>query len=198
MKDWIPLLQSFVWPIFIGLLIWLFKSQLESFLITLNEKLKSAHSVAIGKDGLKLSDLNPKEKIDDATPVSDETAIKLQEEVKHSLVEAHRQTEFESASQFYLRHSAIRDPTLDKNNLTYFRLRFWLDADEKKMLDRVDKVIYVLHPTFRNPIREVRSRENEFAMATFAWGEFNLKALVFFKDGRPVLTLERYIDFEIG
>jgi transcription initiation factor IIF auxiliary subunit len=71
-----------------------------------------------------------------------------------------------------------------------------MDADEKSLLTQVVRVVYRLHPTFRNPLREVRSRENDFGMATFAWGEFNLKAKVYFANGKTI-DLERYIDFVV-
>ena len=199
MKHWIPLFQSLVWPVFIGIVLWKFKPQFEMFLATLNEKLKNAKSIGIGKDGLKLSDFpDSKEKIDDATPVSNETEEKLKKEVRPEL---EKKTLLAGTakvqSEVYLRHSAIRDPSLDKHNLTYFRLKFWLDADDRNALGEVEKIIYVLHPTFRNPVREVRSRDTNFMMATYAWGEFNLKAIVYFNDGSRQ-TLERYIDFGVS
>jgi hypothetical protein len=98
-------------------------------------------------------------------------------------------------SAYYLRHSAERAPSLDKDQRRYYRLKFWLDADEAGMLNNVEKVVYVLHPTFKNPIREIFLQETAFEMNTIAWGEFNLKAIVYLKEGGTPITLERYIDF---
>ena len=47
----------------------------------------------------------------------------------------------------------------------------------------VDFVEYVLHPTFRNPIREVDDPEGGFLLRTNGWGEFALNAFVHMKDG---------------
>jgi hypothetical protein len=143
----------------------------------------------------KLSDFQPKNKIVDYSGTK-EVAPEMKKSVMNFLAEARPQAgSTEDALEYYLRHSADRDPTLDKDNLHYFRLKFWLDADNARMLDQIDKVVYVLHPTFQNPIREINDRQTCFGMNTIAWGEFNLKAILHFKNGKPPLTLERYIDF---
>jgi hypothetical protein len=200
LKDWVPLFQSLVWPIFIGIMVWKFKPQVETFLTTLNDKLKTAKTIDLGKDGIKISSIvsDDKKTISDDSNISEEMEGKLRAELgglgegRHLLASSPEQ-----ASHIYLRHSAKRDSSLDKNGLAYYRLNFWLDADEKQLLSQVERVIYVLHPTFRNPLREVRSRENDFGMTTIAWGEFNLKAKVYRSDGKTV-TLERYIDFGVS
>jgi hypothetical protein len=148
-----------------------------------------------GQQNMKLSDFQSNKKIVDYS-----TTKELNPEMKKSAMHFFTETRLQAKStevalEYYLRHSAERDPMLDKDNLHYFRLKFWLDADNAGMLNQVDEVVYVLHPTFENPIREVNDRQTSFAMDTFAWGEFNLKAVVHLKNGKPPLTLERYIDF---
>jgi hypothetical protein len=144
---------------------------------------------------VKLSGYQSKDKIVDYSEAK-EIVPAMKESVMHFLAEPRSQVgSNEGTLQYYLRHSAKRDPTLDKDNLHYFRLNFWLDADDTGMLDEVDKVVYVLHPTFQNPIREISNRQTSFGMNTIAWGEFNLKAIVYFKNSKSPLTLERYINF---
>jgi transcription initiation factor IIF auxiliary subunit len=51
-------------------------------------------------------------------------------------------------------------------------------------LDDVDHVVYVLHPSFHNPVREVRDRGTNFRMETKGWGTFTLYATAVHRDGR--------------
>jgi transcription initiation factor IIF auxiliary subunit len=50
-------------------------------------------------------------------------------------------------------------------------------------LDDIDYVTYVLHPTFHNPVREVRDRATNFRMETKGWGTFTLYANAVHRDG---------------
>ena len=51
----------------------------------------------------------------------------------------------------------------------------------------MDHVEYLLHSTFKNPVRVVRKPENGFRMDTAGWGTFEIKAIVYLKDGRQEL-----------
>ena len=53
-------------------------------------------------------------------------------------------------------------------------------------LSQVGSVQYVLHPTFRNPIRTVTDPSGGFVMKTNGWGTFTMKAFVQKKDGAQV------------
>ena len=92
-------------------------------------------------------------------------------------------------------HQAVRDPSLDRGGQQYYRLRIAIDADDPGMLSDVEKVIYHLHPTFRDPDRTSTDRESGFEIGTAGWGEFNMTAEILFRGGKPKLVIERYIDF---
>ena len=64
-----------------------------------------------------------------------------------------------------------------------WRWEAFLDDGGTGELRDVDYVEYILHPTFRNPIREVDDPEGGFVLKTRGWGEFALKAVVHMKDG---------------
>jgi len=49
----------------------------------------------------------------------------------------------------------------------------WL-VGEASELDAIDHVIYTLHPTFPNPVRESRARRSGFRLASSGWGEFTI------------------------
>ena len=58
-----------------------------------------------------------------------------------------------------------------------------LEAPSPDQLDNIEKVEYVLHPTFPHPVRMVIDRSNLFAMSSSGWGEFEVGVKVYFKDG---------------
>lgn len=60
--------------------------------------------------------------------------------------------------------------------------RIWLDGDDAE-LDEVRSVEYLLHPTFPNPVREVKDRSSNFRLVAQGWGVFQLKARVRLADG---------------
>lgn len=61
----------------------------------------------------------------------------------------------------------------------------WIDGPAEE-LDQVDHVVYVLHPTFPNPVRTVRDRNSNFRLETAGWGVFHIYAKVIHQDGREI------------
>jgi transcription initiation factor IIF auxiliary subunit len=59
----------------------------------------------------------------------------------------------------------------------------WLDGPTSE-LDQIDHVVYVLHPTFPNPVRVVKDRQSQFRFDTAGWGVFPIRAKVVHKDGK--------------
>ena len=58
-------------------------------------------------------------------------------------------------------------------------------------LPEVDRVEYILHKTFKNPVRVIKEPADGFRLDTEGWGTFELKAIVHLKDGnRQLLTHE--------
>jgi transcription initiation factor IIF auxiliary subunit len=51
-------------------------------------------------------------------------------------------------------------------------------------LDDVDHVVYVLHPTFHNPVRVIRDRASNFRIKTSGWGTFTVYVNIIHRDGR--------------
>jgi len=58
----------------------------------------------------------------------------------------------------------------------------WLDGPELEM-DRIEEVEYVLHPTFPNPVKHIKSRANQFRLDARGWGEFRIYIKVTDHDG---------------
>lgn len=64
----------------------------------------------------------------------------------------------------------------------YWKWSVWLEGPAKE-LDQVESVTYNLHPTFRNPIRRIDSREDKFRLKTSGWGVFTLYGTLLLKNG---------------
>lgn len=60
----------------------------------------------------------------------------------------------------------------------------------RAVLDTVETVEYILHPTFPDPVRRIDDREHCFALLSSGWGVFTIDIRVHFKDGRT--ERERY------
>jgi hypothetical protein len=90
----------------------------------------------------------------------------------------------------YIAHRARRIPRSE-----YHRLHIYLDADEPELLERVEKVVYHLHPTFRRQRVEVVNRSKSFCLDTTVWGEFMLFADVHLKGAAHPVELKRYLNF---
>jgi transcription initiation factor IIF auxiliary subunit len=54
-------------------------------------------------------------------------------------------------------------------------------------LDDVDHVVYVPHPTFHNPVREIRDRTSNFQIKSSSWGGFTMYVKIFHRDGHEEL-----------
>jgi transcription initiation factor IIF auxiliary subunit len=44
-------------------------------------------------------------------------------------------------------------------------------------------VVYILHPTFRDPVRTITDRESRFRLDTSGWGTFTIHAIAKNRDG---------------
>jgi hypothetical protein len=182
MEPWIPLIQSLIWPVTVaGILTWLRKPVVR-VVSAIARRIDSGDSVDISAKGVKLGPSRLP-----VTPAPG-TAGFMNEAVSSML--AKKTTE----PEFYLVHSARRDRRLDHDGNDYFRVRIWLDADEPHMLDGVESVTYLLHSSFRDPVRVITDRQSGFALPTIAWGEFNVHAEIKFKDGADMRLLERYLN----
>lgn len=68
----------------------------------------------------------------------------------------------------------------------------FLEDDGTSELDDITFVEYILHPTFPDPRRIKRDRDNKFALTTNGWGVFWIKAFANTKSGDKI-KLEHYL-----
>lgn len=87
----------------------------------------------------------------------------------------------------------VRHDSRDKGN-GWWSWSVWLEGP-KNELDRIDHVTYTLHPTFRVPVRTIRTRANGFRLDSSGWGEFNIKLDLMDKNGKST-TRFHHLKFE--
>jgi len=93
-----------------------------------------------------------------------------------------------------------------RNNWKYKGDENWeweafLDDGGTGEIKDIDYVEYILHPTFKNPVRKIDDRESNFALKTSGWGTFNLKAFAYTKAGTKIKLsrdIELKYDPELG
>jgi transcription initiation factor IIF auxiliary subunit len=56
--------------------------------------------------------------------------------------------------------------------------------DKESVLDSIERVTYLLHPTFVNPLRVIKDRKNKFELVSIGWGEFDIDITIKFKEGK--------------
>ncbi len=175
-----------------GLFIWAFP-QIQEFTLAFGSETFSAKKPP--KEPLSVTPSGP------AAPLVSQAAHLLAENLapgpgKESIIGRLTESEvYESTNiikdTLYICHRTQKIPRRDN-----YRLQIYLDADAPSILDKVEKVTYILHPTF-SPNEITRDdRENQFRLEIEAWGEFMLAAKVYLKGApeKPV-ELKRYLNF---
>ncbi len=98
-------------------------------------------------------------------------------------------------SMVFLIHS-VAAPRIFNDGIERRPIQVIVDSFNDRLLDKIKKVVYHLHPSFPNPDRETDNRRRRFELKTGGWGEFNLSADIYFKGYKKPITLYRYINFE--
>jgi len=194
MEIWIPLLQSLIWPIFIGLLLFFFRGWFRELLDAIKNRIASGSEMSVGPSGFTLGSAPKLEEPKGENAPSPQILERFVEESKE--VAPQRESTLDMSKYFQLVHSAKLNPESSKRQgRPYYTIQVRLEADSPELMQRVLKVVYHLHPTFPNPDREINDRESSFELATAGWGQFNLSADVYFDDNSQPLRLFRYINF---
>jgi len=195
MEAWIPFFQALVWPVFITLLIIFFRDWFVQLLEIIRQRIESGSGISIGPGGLSLGEA-PK------IEAEGEVRAAAAEEVVSQYSEDARKTlptelpGIEMSRYFQLIHSAEYNPEISRQRgQAYYTIKVRLEAEGESFLEQVSRVVYHLHPSFPQPDREIKTRRNNFELETYAWGQFNLSADVYFKDNDPPLKLFRYLNF---
>src|SRR5262245_53941140 len=124
MKEFMLLLQSLVWPIVLGLLLYWKREPLSRVITALVNRIEEGAAIkAAGVEIAAAPSLPPVPK--------GEIDPRHVDGLPHDI---------------YIVHAARRDRTLDAPNREYYRLRIFLEADKPERLDDIAAVKYRLHP----------------------------------------------------
>lgn len=77
----------------------------------------------------------------------------------------------------------------------HYHIATWLEGSDEE-LDRVARVEYRLHPSFKRPVRSSSDRGNKFSITLWAWGMFNVDAVLHFQDGTSE-SHNYYLNYEL-
>lgn len=67
---------------------------------------------------------------------------------------------------------------------------------EEPVLNEIDHVVYILHPSFTEPKRIIDTPENNFSLSASGRGEFLITAKIVFKSGE-VVPIEHWLRLEV-
>ncbi len=134
------------------------------------------------------------------TILLDSTPVALKP-VKSTAVAAKTNPTFVTASrqpayQVALGHSAVMIPLPERRSGFESNTRqvtVWVDA-ASDILSNIERVTYYLHPTFNPSVVTRYQASDKFALSFTAWGQFEIKAKVYFRNGQ-VKDLAHYISF---
>lgn len=76
----------------------------------------------------------------------------------------------------------------------WYEWKVFVDENDE-VLNKIDHVEYLLHPTFPNPRRVVFDRSTKFELRSSGWGQFYIQITVYFKDGSLEEQQPYFLDF---
>jgi len=79
--------------------------------------------------------------------------------------------------------------------LNHYDIRIIVDSEDESVLDQIERVEYILHEAYPEPIRvrTARDRPNRFLLKELANGEYLLRANVYLRGQDAPIPLQRYI-----
>ena len=79
-----------------------------------------------------------------------------------------------------------------RDDYDWYEWKVFVD-EEPDVLNRIKEVIYLLHPTFKNPERVMRNQNEGFALEGSGWGSFDMTVTIKYID-RKVETQVYFLD----
>lgn len=192
---WLSFVEKLIWPLFWGVVLVFSRRQISAIVAGIKSRIEAGDSFSAGPGGISLGQSENKLTRSGSGPSVEKFEKQTTSEQDSGSAGNKTGQDDQRKEVMYLVHRVGR-AVVDVDGTERRNIQVQLDADEEAFLDNVKKVIYYLHPTFPNPIREVVDRKSRFALKTRAWGEFNIYADVYFKNSsEPPLRLYRYLNF---
>ncbi|MGK7924817.1 MAG: pYEATS domain-containing protein [Spirulina sp.] len=98
-------------------------------------------------------------------------------------------------SELIKQDSRVPYRRFSKDGYEHYNIRIFIDADPET-LQKITKVEYILHPSFKNRKRVSIARENGFAIKIWTWGMFQIEVIIYFDD-RAIDARHHYVQYEL-
>lgn len=72
------------------------------------------------------------------------------------------------------------------NGKKHYLIKIEVFSSSDPNLENVEKVEYLLHPTFKDRLRTSTNSYNKFKIEFWAWGTFLVEATVYLKDSKKI------------
>lgn len=182
MKDYIPLLQTLVWPVFLAILIAVFRQQFQQIVETIRRRVEDGSSVKAGPieigEHLESLDYVPPSEAKDSGKEDWEQVRAAIYHDNHGLFLTHVVTPSRKRGQKY-------------------DVFIYLIKHKTSDLSDVNFAEFFLGHMWGNRVFREELKDGMIGMSTSAYGPFLCICRVHLNDGTTV-ALERYIDFEMG
>jgi len=193
MSEFTALLQVIIWPALFLIVLWSSRLQLAKIVSAVETRIAQgdALEVSAGPGSVKLG-ASEKLKRPEAEIKHAEAAVDAAAALPKPSPNDARPDE-DLLRTVYLVHN-VGSTWVGSDGVERRRVTLYVDADSDEILERVRRVTYHLHPSFQEPIRDVREKAGGFALRTAVWGEFNVAADVYFTGTEHPLRLYRYLN----
>ncbi|AOJ65422.1 hypothetical protein WJ32_23350 [Burkholderia ubonensis] len=202
MREWIPLLQTLVWPIFVIGLALIFRSSFSAILHEIKERIKSGSPLEAGPRGFKLGGITKElEKLPDAPQKPTEPAKLRGISTEPTDWRQERVKEYKRVDRYALVH-VYRPSTLPNQKYDIFlfvvRHQKGTDGPPQRQFNEIAKAEFYFGESWGNEIFPVENTGSMIGVRTHAWGTFLACCRLTFKDTtREPIILFRYVDFHM-
>jgi len=91
--------------------------------------------------------------------------------------------------QIIIKQSSEREDE-DQN---YWNWSIWIDASDE-IINQIDMVEYILHPTFYNRVRRITTKEDKFILSSKGWGEFMIHIKIYVSNKEEPIQKKHYLN----
>lgn len=187
LKDYVPVLQTFLWLIFILFIICVFNKSIKALINTIVKKIEKGGTFKIGpfefgEDLLKLELVDTKSK----------SGEKSKFELESVEREKQRVSIYERNKGLFITHIVYPSKKDDHN----FDIYIYLIRHKSRNFCDIVKAEFFFGHMWSNQIFTVKSKDGLIGIRTSAYQPFLCTCKVKFSDGSEII-LDRYIDFEM-
>jgi hypothetical protein len=182
MAEYVPLLQTLVWPVFLAILIAVFRGRFLQILETLRKRIEEGSSLKAGP-----IEIGENLKALDYAPPSDKQQPGMEQ------WEQERTAIYRDNHGHFLAHVI----TPSRKHGQKYDIFIYLIRHKTSDLSDVEYAEFLLGHMWGNRVFREEVKEGMVGMSTSAYGPFLCICRVHLKDG-SVVKLDRYIDFEMG